>query len=44
MLTKKQETIFHAERDAKRELQIQIEQIIGKPKPKDATFMFELDS
>lgn len=41
MLTKNQETIFHAERDAKRELQTQIEQIIGKPKPQDATFMFE---
>ena len=30
MLTKNQETIFNAERDAKRELQVQIEQIIGK--------------
>ena len=41
MLTRNQETIFHAERDAKRELQIQIEQTIGKPKSLDSTVIFE---
>ena len=35
VVTRNQETIFHAERDAKRELQIQVEQIIGEPKSLD---------